>query len=128
MRNSVVGETRAELENQVHHIDPEEARREFGALGEAAQNIDTIMCRQVWVEHPNINRSEAFAKMFPHPIHNAMIKDQTKEFLPEYGWECSGVVNEGHIRGTLPMMEIVLDNGEEGVNGVVSIPPGRTPS
>jgi hypothetical protein len=64
MRNSDVGETRAKLENQVCHIDPKEARREFGALVEAAQDFDTIMCRQMWVEHPKIYRSEAFAKMY----------------------------------------------------------------
>ena len=71
MRNGGVVESPAELKNQVCHIDPEEPRREFGALGEAAQDFNTIICRLVWVEHPNINRSEAFAKMFPHPIHNA---------------------------------------------------------
>ena len=43
MRSSGIGETRAELDNQVCHIDPEEAGRELGALGEATQNFDTIM-------------------------------------------------------------------------------------
>ena len=127
MRNGGVGETPAELENQVCHIDPEEARREFGALGEAAQDFNTIMCRQVWVEHPNINRSEAFAKMFPRLIHNAIIKEHTKEFVLEYGWECRGVVDEGHIRRTLPMMENVLDNSEEGIDVVMSISPRPHP-
>ena len=74
MRNGGVGKSPAELKNQVCHTDLEKARREFGALGEAAQDFDTIICRQVWMEHVNINRSEAFAEIFLHPIHNAMIK------------------------------------------------------
>jgi homoserine dehydrogenase len=75
----------------------------------------------VWVEYSYIDLPEALTEVLPHTVHDPVVEKKTEEFMSEDRREGRSIVYESYIGGALPVVEVVLDNREEGIDGIMGI-------
>ena len=74
------------------------------------------------MEYSYVDLPEALTEVLPHTVHNPVVETEAQQFVPEDRRECRGIVYESYIGGTMTVVEVILDNREEGVDGIMSIP------
>ena len=73
------------------------------------------------MEDAHINCAESLAQVPPHSMNYPIIEEGAEEFVPEDRGEGCGVVNEGDIGGFVTMEVVILNDREEGVDGIVHV-------
>ena len=79
------------------------------------------MRRQVWVEYSYVYLPEALTEVLPHTVHDPVVKEEAEEFVPEDRRESRSIIYESNIGGALPVVEVVLDNREERIDGIMGV-------
>ena len=123
MRDGSIWKLPSELMHEVGHEYPEEDRGELRALWQSSQNFHSFMGRYTGVKNPDIHRPETGSQVLPHSTNDFVFEKQTQELMPEDRRKGGGVIDESHIRGPLQGHVIMLNKGEERIDGIMRIPP-----